>query len=314
MKIGVIGAGAVGAATVTALIRTCDAAAEIVIVDRVGTKAAGLAADTGYAAALVSGATVLAGDYHELAGAQLVIITAGVNEKAGGATDRSDPRGRLVLVPQNAAAYAEIVPAVVAAAPDATLLVVTDPPDPLADLARELAGHDHVVSTGTVIDSLRFRFHLARELDVATPDVDAYVLGEHGTSEVFCWSNATVGGAPVLDVFAASGRDPATVRADIESTVRFGNITIIDGIGASQHGIGAVVGRLAHAILSDEHAVLPVASFRREYGVTMALPSVLGAAGVIRTITPKLDDTERELLDKSAQVLREAATTALAYR
>jgi L-lactate dehydrogenase len=182
MKIGVIGAGAVGAATVTALIHTCDAAAEIVILDRVGTKAAGLAADTGYAAALVSGATVRAGDYDELAGAQLVIITAGVNEKAGGATDRTDPRGRLVLVPQNAAVYAEIVPSVVAAAPDATLMVVTDPPDPLADLARELAGHDRVVSTGTVIDSLRFRFHLARELGIATPDVDAYVLGEHGTS------------------------------------------------------------------------------------------------------------------------------------
>ncbi|NMH79561.1 lactate/malate family dehydrogenase [Pseudonocardia xinjiangensis] len=314
MKIGVIGAGAVGAATVTALIRTFDAAADILVVDRDGPKAAGLAADTGYAAALVSGATVRAAGYEELAGARLVIITAGVNEKAGGATDRNDPRGRLVLVPQNAAAFAEIVPAVVAAAPEATLLVVTDPPDPLADLTRALAGHDRVVSTGTVIDSLRFRFHLARELDVATRDVDAYVLGEHGTSEVFCWSNATVGGTPVLDVFAASGRDPAEMRSHIESTVRFGNITIIDGIGASQHGIGAVVGRLAEAILTDEHAVLPVASFRADYGVTMALPSVLGAAGVVRTIAPKLDDGERELLDKSARVLREASRTALAYR
>jgi L-lactate dehydrogenase len=131
---------------------------------------------------------------------------------------------------------------------------------------------------------------------------------------VFCWSNATVGGTPVLDVFAASGRDPAEMRSHIESTVRFGNITIIDGIGASQHGIGAVVGRLAEAILTDEHAVLPVASFRADYGVTMALPSVLGAAGVVRTIAPKLDDGERELLDKSARVLREASRTALAYR
>ena len=112
------------------------------------------------------------------------MITAGVNERTGGATDRSDPAGRLRLVDANAATYRDVVPRVVAAAPQAVILVVTDPPDPLADLTRRLAAHDRVLSTGTYLDSLRFRVHLAAALGVSAASVEAQVLGEHGTSEV----------------------------------------------------------------------------------------------------------------------------------
>jgi L-lactate dehydrogenase len=119
-----------------------------------------------------------------------VLITAGVNEKSGGATDRSDPEGRLRLLDTNALVYPTMVPQIVSAAPDAVLLVVSDPPDPLADLARQLAGHDRVLSTGTLLDSLRLRTHLAQRLHVSPASIEAQVVGEHDTSEVLLWSTA----------------------------------------------------------------------------------------------------------------------------
>jgi L-lactate dehydrogenase len=116
---------------------------------------------------LSSAAHIYAGDYQDLAGALVVMVTAGVNEKAGGATDRNDPAGRLRLFATNAQIFAEIIPNAVKAAPEAVFLIVTDPPDPLADIARKFAGHDRVLSTGTFLDSLRFRTHLAKHFHVA---------------------------------------------------------------------------------------------------------------------------------------------------
>ncbi|OIH92399.1 MULTISPECIES: NAD(P)-binding domain-containing protein [unclassified Curtobacterium] len=311
MKIGVIGAGSVGAATISALVRTGGVSPDVVIVDRDEKKAAGLAEDMTYVAALSSLSSVRAGGYDQLEGASLVIVTAGVNEKNGGATDRNDPKGRLNLIPVNAKAYREMIPAATHAAPEATLLVVTDPPDPLADLARALAPTTNIVSAGTVIDSLRLRHHIALHLGVHARDVQASVVGEHGTSSVVLWSTATVGGAPVLDEFRRLGGVPKAIQNQIESDVRFGNITIIEGIGASQHGIGAVVGRLAEAIVTDENAVFPVASYQSDYDVTLALPSILGAGGVVRTILPRFTDEELAGLHHSAAVLRDARDIAL---
>src|ERR1019366_9663049 len=143
--------------------------------------------------------------YAELAGALLVIVTAGINEKAGGATDRSDPAGRLKLLDTNAGVYRDIVARIVAVTPQALILVVTDPPDPLADLARRIAGHDRVLSTGTFLDTLRFRFHLARRLKVNPMYVEAQVVGEHGTSQVFLWSSACVGGKRITELLDHTG-------------------------------------------------------------------------------------------------------------
>src|SRR5207253_9458054 len=121
------------------------------------------------------------------------------NEKSGGATDRNDPLGRLRLLDKNAEIYRQVIPLINEAAQDAVLLVVTDPPDPLAYLTRELAGHDRVLSTGTLLDSLRFRMHLGRKLKVAPTNVEAQVLGEHGRSQSFQWSGVGVGGVPIWD-------------------------------------------------------------------------------------------------------------------
>src|SRR6201985_898717 len=204
MKIGIIGTGSVGAACAMATImRGC--VTELVLVNRDRDRAKGMATDMGYGAPLSSTTRVTDGDYSDLAGAALVIITAGVNEKSGGATDRSDPLARLRLLDRNAEVYRQIVPSITAAAPDAVLLVVTDPPDPLAYLTRELAGHERVLSTGTLLDSLRFRVHLARKLEVAPTSIEAQVLGEHGTSQIFHWSGARVGGVPISDALGQRG-------------------------------------------------------------------------------------------------------------
>ena len=311
MKVGVVGAGAVGAATVLSLIERGGMFRELVLLDRDPKRANGVATDMRYATPLSPTVDIRAGDYDALAGAELVIITAGVNEKTGGATDRSDPEGRRRLLDTNVAVYADVVPKLVAVAPEAVLMVVTDPPDPLADLTRRLAGHDRVFSTGTLIDSLRFRVHLADRLRVRPRDVQAMVVGEHGTSEVLLWSSAAVSGIPVLDLLRDGDQPLEELKEQIENDIRYANITIIEGTGASQYGIGAVSARLAEAVLRDEGAVLPVAAYSPTYDVTLSLVSVLGAGGVQRMYEPAMTGDERAALDRSAGILREAARRIL---
>jgi L-lactate dehydrogenase len=294
VKIGVIGAGAVGSACAFAAVMR-GGAREIVVVNRDRKRAKGLATDLRYGAALSPRVEIRDGDYADLDGAALVMVTAGVNEKAGGATDRNDPAGRLRLLDKNVEVYRDILPQLFREAPDAVVLVVTDPPDPLADQVRAF-GFKRVMSTGTFLDSLRFRHHLARHLDVSPQAVEAQVVGEHGTSQVFLWSSARVAGAPVTDIS----------RESVEREVRFANIAIIEGIGASQYGIGMVCARIAEIVLRDERAVIPVGAFNPAYGVTLSMPSVVGRAGVERILEPAMSDEEKQALQRSADTLRSA--------
>jgi L-lactate dehydrogenase len=300
MKIGVIGAGAVGSACLLATVmRGC--AREIVVLNRDRKRATGVATDLRYGAALSPAVDIHDGDYADLAGAALVMITAGVNERAGGATDRNDPAGRLRLLDRNVEVYRDILPQLFSAAQDAVILVVTDPPDPLADLARGF-GFKHIISTGTFLDSLRFRHHLARQLDVNPTAVDAQVVGEHGTSQVFLWSSARVAGMPVAGV----------PRQSIEQEVRFANIAVIEATGASQYGIGMVCARIAEIVLRDERTVIPVGSFNPAFGVTLSMPSVVGRSGVERILEPAMSDEEKQALQRSAETLRAAVKQTLA--
>jgi L-lactate dehydrogenase len=305
MKVGIVGAGAVGAATGLALVES-GVCRDIVLIDRDPALAAGVALDLRYASALSPAVDIHAGRYHDLAGAALVILTAGVNERAGGAIDRADPRGRLHLAAANMRIYADVVPAVVDAAPQAVLMVVTDPPELLAEIARRIAGHSRVFSTGTLIDSLRFQVHLAERLGVQPADVNATVIGEHGTSEVLLWSSATVGGRPALDLLNYHGTPLHEVRREIENDVRYANIAIIEGTGASRYGIAAVTARLAKAVLRDERIVLSVGAHHPGYRTTVSLPCVVGAHGVQRVIEPSMSPAEGEALHRSARILRAA--------
>jgi L-lactate dehydrogenase len=304
-KVGVIGAGAVGRACMFSMLQR-GSCRELVLVNRTRERAAGAVTDMRYGRPLSPVVDLADGDYEDLAGADLVMITVGVNEQGGGATDRDDPRGRLRLLGENAGVYRDAVPRIVAAAPGAVLLVVTDPPDPLTDVTRKLAGHERVFGAGTLIDSLRLRVHIARVLGVDPAGVEAMVLGEHGKSAVALWSSATVAGIPVVDLIALSGRPVREVQAEIERDVSNANITIIEGIGASQYGIGIASARLAEAVLRDEASIFPVSGYQPEYGVSLSLPSVIARSGVVRTLPPRMSDDEREGLQRSAATLREA--------
>jgi L-lactate dehydrogenase len=306
MKIGIIGTGAVGTACAFATVmRGC--ASELVLLDRDRKRALGVVTDLQYGAVLSPAVTLIEGDYPDLTGADLVMITAGINERAGGATDRRDPSGRLRLLDANATLYRDIVPRLLKAAPEAMILVVTDPPDPLADLARQLGGHDRVLSTGTFLDSLRFQFHLAKRLEISPATVEAMVIGEHGTSEVFLWSGARVGGMPVDQAIASQSGDVAAVRQAVEQEVRYANITIIEGIGASQLGIGMVSARIAEIVVRDERAVVPIGVFNPKFGITLSMPGILGRNGVSRILEPAMSEEELQGLQRSADTLEAAS-------
>jgi L-lactate dehydrogenase len=280
-------------------------AREVIVLDRDCKKAEGLVTDVRYGAVLSPGTNVREGSYADLEGASLIMITAGVNEKTGGATNRADPAGRLRLLDTNVDVYKDIVPSLHAAAPEALVLVVTDPPDPLADAVRML-GHERVLSTGTYLDSLRFRLHLARRLGVNPNSIEAQILGEHGTSEVFVWSSAHVAGTPIRELLQRSSQSWDDIRRQIEQEVRYANITIIEGIGASQHGIGMVSARIAEIVLRDERAVIPVGSYSPRYGVTLSLPTAVGRDGPLEIFEPEMSADEREALQRSADTLKAA--------
>jgi len=304
MKLGIIGTGNVGCAIALAAV-TRGSAREIVLVNRTRKTAEAVATDLRYGTPLAPNVDIRDGDYADLAGAGAVLITSGVNEKTGGATDRNDPQGRLKLLDKNAAIYRDIVPRIVRAAPDAVLVAVTDPPDPLADIARQ-AGHERVLSAGTFLDSLRFRVHLGRHFGVDPRQVEAQVIGDHGTSQVFVWSSARIAGVPVAKLLEKRGEKLDEVRAQLEKDVRYANITIIEGHDASQYGIGIVSARIAEIVLGNEHAVIPIGNYQRGFGVTLSLPSVVGRSGVITVLEPELSVDERAGLEKSAQTLRAA--------
>jgi L-lactate dehydrogenase len=305
MKLGIVGTGNVGCAIALAAV-TRGSAREIILVNRTRKTAEAVATDLRYGTPLGPKVDISDGEYDALSGAGVILITSGVNEKTGGATDRSDPQGRLKLLDKNTAIYRDIVPKIVRAAPDAVLVAVTDPPDPLADIARAAAGHERVLSAGTFLDTLRFRVHLGKHFGVDPAQVEAQVIGDHGTSQVFLWSSARIAGVPVTVLLKERGEKLDDVRAQLERDVRYANITIIEGHDASQYGIGIVSARIAEMVLRDERAAIPIGSYQRAFGVTLSLPSIVGRTGVMSVLQPELSAEERSGLERSAESLRSA--------
>lgn len=307
MKVGIIGVGAVGTACAKAMLLrgSCH---EIVLLDREQQRARGVAADLSHGGVLCPPTQVRAGGYKDLEGAAVVAVTAGINEKAGAAIDRGDELGRLRLLPHNADVYQSVIPRLARAAPRAVILVVTDPPDALADVARRHTKTNPVISTGTFLDTLRFRLQLARRLECHPSSVDALVVGEHGTSQVYVWSSARVGGEAVLAHAVSAGWREKRFRAEVEKAVKYANIDIIEGTGASQHGIGIVTARLVEAILRDEGLVAPVGVFQERFSVTLSLPAVIGRGGVSKVFEPEMSSDESDALAASAEFITQALT------
>lgn len=277
---------------------------EIVVIDKDAGRVRGLITDMQYGTPLCPPVRLVGGSYADLHEAELILVTVGINEKAGGAMDRNDPAGRLRLLGTNAEIIREIIPQITAVVPTASILIITNPPEPLTELARRIAGHDRVHSSGTYLDTLRFRFYIARQVGGHPAEVDVQCIGEHGNSRVLLWSSAQVAGTPVLNLVRKE--DLAGFKALVETQVRNANITIIEGINASQYGIGIACGRVVEAMTRDERAVFPLGCHLPEYGVTLSMPAVVGREGVVSILRPHMSDDERAALERSAATMHKA--------
>ena len=304
MKIGVVGAGQVGSSAAFAMMLNA-VATEIVLVDLNRKLAEAQAVDILHGVPFGAPVQVGAGDYDALDGAAAVIIAAGVSQKPG--------ETRLELLSRNAKVFQAVIPAVLAAAPDAILVIATNPVDIMTWVAKRVSGLPaaRVIGSGTILDTARFRTLLAQHLEVAPQSIHAFVLGEHGDSEVLAWSSADVAQMPVAE-FASHLQRPLTaeVKASIDDGVRNAAYKIIEGKAATYYGIGAGLARLVRVICADEHSVLTCSIVNDEVegirDVALSLPRVIARAGVVTDIPPKLDADEHAALRRSAEVLKAA--------
>jgi L-lactate dehydrogenase len=299
MKVGIVGAGQVGATAAFAMLLR-GAASEVVLVDRDLARAQAQAEDIVHATPFSYAARVTAGGFADLAGAGVVVLAAGVSQVPG--------ESRLRLLDRNAAVFRQVIPQVLDAVPDAVLVVATNPLDVMTDMADRMAGlpPGRVFGSGTILDSARFRALLGRHFGVSLKSVHAYVLGEHGDSEVSWWSGASVGGIPVAALAAQHGRP--LDREAVDAAVRGAALRIIAGKGATWFGIGGALARIVQAVATDERVLLSVSSRHSTCAgiddVTLSLPSIVGAGGVMGVFSPALDAEEEAGLRKSAEIIK----------
>lgn len=305
MKIAVVGAGAVGASAAYAMMIS-GTASEIVLVDVNQRKAEGEAMDLMHGAPFVRPVTVTAGSYADCAGADLVVITAGAAQRPG--------ETRLELVKRNTDIFGSIIPQIIQAAPDAILLVVANPVDILTYVTMKISGLGprRVLGSGTVLDTARLRALVGQHLQIDARSVHAYVIGEHGDSEVLLWSQATVAGLPLADFARQRGvRYDDSVRATIDYGVRRAAYEIIERKGATYYAIGLGVRNVVEAILRDHNTILPVSTLMTgQFGIDnicLSLPSVVDRNGVEVVLEPTMDNAELAAFKNSAAVLQEVA-------
>ncbi|MHB0878188.1 MAG: L-lactate dehydrogenase [Anaerolineae bacterium] len=307
MKVGIVGSGFVGATAAFAMVIR-GIGREIVLVDKNEARARAEADDILHAVPFAHPMRVAAGGYGDLAGSKVVVIAAGVSQKPG--------ETRLELLQRNAAIFREVVPSVLAHAEDAILLVATNPVDVMTHLtARYAAAHGvpsrRIIGSGTLLDTARFRALLGRYLGVDTQHVHAYVLGEHGDSEVLTWSLVRVSGVPLDEFREMQGLSlDKAIRDEIDANVRNAAYSIIAGKGATYYGIGAALAEIVEVILRDQRSVLtlstPTAIVAGVRDVTVSLPHLVGAAGLLATFPPPLSADEQEALHRSASTVRAA--------
>lgn len=310
MQVGIIGSGSVGAATAFALMMR-GVARKITLIDMNKDKAWAEATDIAHAAPFAYANKVKCGDYKDLCGCEVVIVTAGANQKPG--ETRTDLLGRNVKI------FASIIPQIVQNAPNTTLLIATNPVDVMTEVALKLSGFpkERVLGSGTVLDTARFRTDLGYHLGVSPKSIHANVLGEHGDSEVLCWSNGDSGTLPLEKIGSELGR-PLTneVKAKIDDDVRNAAYKIINGKGATFYGIAGALCRICQAITTNEYAVLTVSTHHAEIAgvkdVCISMPTVIGKRGVHDVLYPELDAEENRQLQESVKKMKKFSDDALA--
>lgn len=301
-KCGIIGTGNVGAASAYTL-AVSGLFSEVLLLDADMHRAEGEAADIAHGAALRRPCRVHAGGYADFADCGLVILAAGTNQRPG--------ETREALLGRNRAILQSILEQLTAVNRDAVLLVVSNPVDVLTGYTLELSGFpaERVIGSGTVLDTARIKCLLGEKLGVDSRNVHAFMLGEHGDSEVAVWSSANISGADLDDFCLAAGiADPESMLASLAREVTHAAYDIIERKGATYYGIAMAVRRIAEAIIRDEHAVLPVSTLARGAygieGVCLGLPAVVGRSGVSRVLDLPLSRDETERLLASAHKLK----------
>lgn len=304
-KIGIIGAGQVGATCAFAL-ATSALAQEISLIDINENKAQGEALDIEHGVALMAPVKVEGGGYELLNDSDLVIMTAGANHSPG--QTRRDLLGKNTEVMRQAAVQ------IAERAPNAVVLVVTNPVDALTDTAIEATGFppERVIGSGTVLDSLRLRHMLWEHTGVDARSIHAYVLGEHGESELPAWSTMSIAGMTLdeycRDCGACEMRLPDRMRVAFDANVRHAADQIIGLKGSTYYAIALSTRRIAQAILRDERSILTVSSrLLGEYGihdVCVSVPCIVGRSGIVRRIPVKLTPEEESALRNSAKAVR----------
>jgi L-lactate dehydrogenase len=307
MKVGVVGSGFVGATAAYALVMQ-GVGREVVLVDKNAARAEAEADDIRHAVPFAHPLEIRAGGYDALDECRVVVICAGVGQKPG--------ETRLQLLKRNAQVFHHVVPAVLRSAPDAILVIATNPVDVMTHLAARYAAElgvsaGRVFGSGTMLDTARFRSLLGSFCGVDSKHIHANVIGEHGDSEVLTWSLVTVSGMPLQSFARLRGIELSEdLRREIDRQVRGAAYTIITGKGATYYGIGSALARITSVILHDQRAVMTVCMPTPEvidvHDVTLSLPRLVGGSGVLETFMLPLSQDENSALHESATVIRRA--------
>ena len=305
MKVGIIGSGMVGATSAYAIMMR-KAASDIVLIDVNGKRAVAEAQDIMHAVPFVTATDIYAGNYNDLKDAKIVVIAAGANQKPG--------ETRLALMEKNSAIMKEIISKTINVNPDVIFLVATNPVDVIThictDIAREFGiPSKRIIGTGTTLDTARFRALLGNYIGVDPQNVHAYVLGEHGDSEVLCWSNVNIGGVPLEDFIAHRNIEfNEDIKNKIDDDVRNAAYKIIEGKGSTYYGVAGAIAKLVEVINRDNRAVLTVSVLNENVegikNVTLSLPHLIGGQGDLGVLPLGLSVKEKILLKKSAEIIR----------
>ncbi len=306
MKIGIAGCGFVGATAAYAMVMI-GVGRELVLVDLNEKRAEAEAADILHAVPFAHNLNVHAGKYADLAGARVVVMSAGVGQKPG--------ETRIELLGRNAAVFRAVIPQIYEHAPDAVLVIATNPVDVMTHITAQIAAEfgipsHRIVGSGTTLDTARFRSLLGQAVGVDSTHVHAYVVGEHGDSEVLVWSLTNIGNMPLRDFVTLSGHElTGKERAAIDEGVRRAAYQIIEGKGATYYGVGSALARITRNILGDRRAIMtvctPTAEIAGVKDVTVSLPRLVGGDGVLETYHLTLDEGETAALSRSAGLIRE---------
>lgn len=301
-KVVVIGAGDVGSSFAYALMIS-GLAREIVLIDRDEKLAQGQCMDLNHSASFVSPVKISHGDYQECSDADLIVITAGAKQKPG--------QSRIELVQANVDIFKQIIPQIIKYAKQAVILVVTNPVDILSYVTFKISGLDssRVIGSGTVLDSSRLRYLIGEHCHVDARNVHAYIIGEHGDSELAVYSQANIGGM-VLSKYCSlcnNKCDSVNKLGGILEEVKNSAYKIIEAKGSTYYAIGLSLVKITQAILRDENSVLPVSVLVNDYygikDVYLSLPSVVNRNGVRQVLYMNLSDDEQKRLKLSASTL-----------